>query len=79
MLKLNLLRGRLHCSAENVQFAQNFTVKSSSFLDSVVFGGLHGSLSAPVTRSSVNADSHYANVNDLLNAAFRWRKPFSNR
>ena len=47
--------------------------------DSVVFRGLHGSLSAPVTRSSVNADSHYAYANDIFNVAFRWRKPFSNR
>ena len=66
-------RRRLHCSAQNVQFAQNSTVQCSSFLLVVLsdgYRGQHGSLSAPVTRSSVNAESHYANANYLLNVAF---------
>ena len=41
------------------------------------FSGYHGSLSAPVTRSSVNAESHCANTNDLLKVALRWRKTFA--
>ena len=72
MLELNLPRSRLHRLAQNVQFAQNSTVKPSSFLVlRVGFRGKHGSLSAPVMLSSVNAESHDANANYLLNVAFR--------
>ena len=55
-----------------MQFAQNSTVKLSNFLMlRVGFRGKHGSLSAPVRLSSVNAESHEANANYLLNVAFR--------
>ena len=54
-----------------MQFAQNSTVKRSSFLvPRVSFRCLHGSLSAPVRLSAVNAESHDANANYLLNVAF---------
>ena len=35
-------------------------------------------LSALVTCFSANAQSYYVNINNLLNAAFRWQNPFVN-
>ena len=55
-----------------MQFAQNSRVKPSSFLVlRVGFRDKHGSFSAPVRLSSVNAESHDANANYILNVAFR--------
>ena len=56
-----------------MQFAQNSTVQPSSFLVAlrVGFRDKHGSFSAPVRLSSVDAQSHDANANYLLNVAFR--------
>ena len=51
-----------------MQFGHNSTVKSSSFFGfRVGFRDQYGSLSAPVTRSSVNAASHYANAHNMFN------------
>ena len=60
-----------------MQAAQNYSraMKNSSFLGfRVSFSSKHGSISAPVTRSSVYAESHYANSNDLLNCGFHMAK-----
>ena len=63
-----------------MQLAQNSTYsKKFKFLAQSWFSGLTRISFAPVTRSSVNVESHYANTNDLLNVTFRWRKPFVNR
>ena len=64
-----------------MQFAQNsrYSEKFKSLWVQSWFSGLTWVCFASVTRSSVSAESHYPNANDLLNVAFRWRRPFVNR
>ena len=45
----------------------------------LVFGANMGLFPHLFTRSYLNAESYYANTNDLLNVAFKCRKPFVNR
>ena len=66
-----------------MQFVEISVVKSSGFWIQSWFSGLTwvnmGLFRTPVTRSYLNAESCYANTNDLLNVAFRCRKPLVNR
>ena len=63
-----------------MQIVEISVVKSSGFWVQSWFSRANmRSLSAPVTRSYLNAEIYYANTNDLLIVAFRCRKPFVNR
>ena len=62
-----------------MQFVEISVVKSSGFWVQSWFSRLTWVSFRTVKRSYLNAESYDANTNDLLNVAFRCRKPFVNR